>query len=237
MRDMNLLPPRFTFTFLNGSLCHTSVENLACSSKRGLLFISSHKLWLYLCDQSNLAGYGGTVSNYNRPSMYGGVGSTLGGYGSSYGGYGSSNLGLGGSYGGYGSTYGGVGSTYGGVGSSYGGSMYNRGYGGLGGMSGGYGGYGGMGGYGGYGGMGGGPSMGGPGAMGPYGYGGAGDPNDPNGGPPPQPPNVWQQMLQGVCISFCQNLQWQNATLWKASCGRRVYVVLLIKDIFLKCVW
>lgn len=150
--------------------------------------------------EQNSTGYGGTVNNYNRPSMYG-SGTTLGGYGgSSYGGYGSSVGGYGGAYGG--SSYGGMGnygSSYGGLGSSYGGGLYNRGmgstYGGYGGM----GGYGGVGGMGGYGGMGAYGGMGGPGAVGPYGYGGQGDPNDPmGGGPPPQPPNFWQQMLRGL---------------------------------------
>ncbi|CAK9201452.1 unnamed protein product [Sphagnum troendelagicum] len=132
----------------------------------------------------NTSGYGGALTSYNRPSLYGGMGSTMGGYGSTYGSpYSGSMYG-----GGYGNTYSGYGSSYGGgLGSSYGG-MYNR-YG-----SGGYGQYGGRG----YGGMSGGYGGMGGGEMAPYGYGGPGDPNDPNAGPPPGPPNFWQSMLHAL---------------------------------------
>ncbi len=130
------------------------------------------------------AGYGGALTSYNRPSLYGGMGSSMGGYGSTYGSpYSGSMYG-----GGYGNTYSGYGSSYGGgLGSGYG-SMYNR-YG-----SGGYGQYGGRG----YGGMSGGYGGMGGGEMAPYGYGGPGDPNDPNAGRPPGPPNIWQSMLHAV---------------------------------------
>ncbi len=141
------------------------------------------------------------MTSYNRPSPYGGLGTSMGGYGSNYAspygagmygsGYGSSSYG-----GGYGSSSygGGFGSSgYGGMQNRYGSGQYG-GYGGMGysGMSGGYGGYGG----GAFGGM------GGAGSMTPYGYGGPGDPNDPNAGRPPGPPNLWQTMLHAVCIAF-----------------------------------
>eukprot|EP00850_Spirogloea_muscicola_P009681 SM000055S18215 [mRNA] locus=s55:29133:30034:- [translate_table: standard] len=61
---------------------------------------------------------------------------------------------------------------------------------------------GGMGGMGGFGAMGGGYGggmgpYGGAGLVGPMGAYGA-DPNDPNGGPPPQAPNFWQNMLRAM---------------------------------------
>ncbi|KAH8933997.1 hypothetical protein BDL97_18G060400 [Sphagnum fallax] len=144
----------------------------------------------------NSSGYGGGMTSYNRPSPYGGLGTSMGGYGSNYAspyGAGMYGSGYGSSYGGgYGSSsYGGGygSSSYGGMQNRYGSGQYG-GYGGMGysGMSGGYGGYGG----GAFGGM------GGAGSMTPYGYGGPGDPNDPNAGRPPGPPNLWQTMLHAL---------------------------------------
>ncbi|CAM6085687.1 unnamed protein product [Calypogeia fissa] len=113
----------------------------------------------------------------NRTGYGTGAMSSYGGYGGGMygGGLGSSTYG-GGMYGG------GVGSSM--YGSSFGGGMYGSRYGGYGGGMGGLG-YGG--GYGGYG-MG---NMGGG-----YGMGPGGDPNFPGG--PPQPPNFWQNLLQGL---------------------------------------
>jgi peroxin-13 len=155
----------------------------------------------------NSSGYGGGMTSYNRPSPYGGLGTSMGGYGSNY----ASPYGAGMYGSGYGSSYGGGygSSSYGGGlgNSSYGGGLGNSSYGGMYnryGSGGQYGGYGGMG----YSGMGGGygggafGGMGGAGSMTPYGYGGPGDPNDPNAGRPPGPPNLWQTMLHAVCIAF-----------------------------------
>ncbi|CAM6129965.1 unnamed protein product [Calypogeia fissa] len=115
----------------------------------------------------------------NRTGYGTGAMSSYGGYGGGMygGGLGSSTYG-GGMYGG------GVGSSM--YGSSFGGGMYGSRYGG-------YGGYGGMGGSG-YGGGYGGYGMGNMG--GGFGMGPGGDPNFPGG--PPQPPNFWQNLLQGL---------------------------------------